>query len=198
MFKSSLQSTMLVALGVAIAWALPRGIGPRWQQHGAVRSAPTIEQVRELSALVTVSVDVADVQVSDVRGWTGGVRVALLVRGQYLLGTDLGAGRFESVDRGARAAVLVLPPPTATHPRLDHDRAKLYAVSPYGLWELVPSARAEVAAANAALLAAQDSLAAAAGGREAVERARRQAEAVLTCFFRAIEWEVTVRWSDRP
>src|SRR5688572_23258461 len=127
MFKSSLQSMMLVALGVAIAWALPHGVGRPWQQHGAVRSAPTIEQVRELSALVTMSVDVADVQVSDVRGWTGGVRVALLVRGQYLLGTDLGAGRFESVDRGARSAVLVLPPPTATHPRLDHDRAKLYA-----------------------------------------------------------------------
>ncbi|MBA3406353.1 MAG: hypothetical protein H0U13_16990, partial [Gemmatimonadaceae bacterium] len=79
----------------------------------------------------------------------------------------------------------------------DHDRTKLFAVSVYGLWELVPSDEAQVSAINRALRDAQASLADAAKDGTQVERARLQTELVMGSFFRAIEWDVAIRWSDR-
>src|SRR4051794_2296228 len=98
MLKPFFRNLMCVALGLMAGLLLPRFIGkPGYTPSSS--SEPTIEQVRELSSLVTLSVDVADVQLTDLHGWTGGVRVAMLVKGQYLLGTDLGQSRFASVDR---------------------------------------------------------------------------------------------------
>ena len=197
MFKLMFRSMVLVGLGLATGLALPRLIIQPRQPLASSHTGPTIEQVRELSALVTTSVDVADVQVTEMRGWTGGIRVALLVKGQYLLGTDLSQSHFDSVDLSKKTAVLVLPAPTATSPRLDHDRTKLYAVTTFGLWDVLPTNQAEVVAVDAAMREAQASLAAAASNGP-VERARIQAELVLGAFCRAIGWEVTIRWSDRP
>lgn len=197
MFKSVVQSVILVCAGALAAIGALKVLGFRAPDPAAVSAAPTIEQVRDLSELVTTSVEVADVQLTDLRGWTGGVRVAMLVRGQYLLGTDLGQARFEAVDASNRTAVLVLPPPRATNPRLDHDRTRLFAVSPYGVWQIVPSNWAEVAGVNAALVEAQASITSAANGGAQMAAARRQAESVVRSFSRAIDWNVTVRWSDR-
>ena len=198
MFKSVVRSSILVCTGALAAIGVLKVLGYRPPDPAAVSAAPTIEQVRDLSELVTTSVDVADVQLTDLRGWTGGVRVAMLVRGQYLLGTDLSQARFTSIDASNKTAVLVLPPPRATSPRIDHDRTKLFAVSPYGVWQIVPSNRAEVAAVNLALAQAQASITTAANSGAPVAGARRQAESVVRSFSRAIDWNVTVRWSDRP
>jgi hypothetical protein len=196
MFKLFLRSVMLAGVSVAAGLMLPRLVGRPWRMPAATPTGPTIEQVRELSALVTTSVDVADVQVTELRGWTGGVRVALLVKGQYLLGTDLSQSRFESVNQSKNAAELILLPPTATCARLDHERTKLYAVNSFGLWAILPTERAEVVAVDAALRDAQASVAAATGNGPS-EKARRHAELVLGAFFREIGWQVTISWSDR-
>ena len=58
---------------------------------------------RELATLVTTWVEVAEVQVTAVEGYTGGLRVAIVVRGDFLLGIDLDQARLESVDAGGRA-----------------------------------------------------------------------------------------------
>lgn len=197
MFKSLIRSVLLIAIGAVGALTLPSFVR-RAEPAEPRANGPTIEQVRELSALVTTSVDVADVRLTDLRGWTGGIKVALLVRGQYLIAIDLAQARFEAVDDERRTAVLMLPPPAATSPRLDHNRSRLFAVSPYGLWALVPSDAAQVTAVNRAMQEAQSSLATAARDLVHLERARRQAEAVLGCFFQSLGWHVTIRWSDRP
>src|SRR5687767_6832787 len=125
MFKSFVRSLILVCAGAVAAIGVLKLFSSPPPDRAAASSVPTIEQVRDLSELVTTCVDVADVQLTDLRGWTGGVRVAMLVRGQYWLSTDLSQARFESIDPTTKTAVLVLPPPRATSPRLDHDRTKL-------------------------------------------------------------------------
>jgi hypothetical protein len=199
MFKPIVQNLILVAVGALAATAVLKMLGFQLGNHTAAASSPpTIEQVRDLSELVTTSVDVADVQLTDVRGWTGGVRVAMLVRGQYSLSTDLSRARFESIDGSNKTAVLVLPQPRATSPRLNHDRTKLFAVSPYGTWQIVPSNRAEVAAINTAMAEAQSSITIAASSGAQLADARRQVESVVRSFSRAIDWHIAIRWSDRP
>ena len=45
----------------------------------------------------TVRVDVADVQETHLDGRSGGIRAAVMVRGDFLVGTDLGLAAFEAV-----------------------------------------------------------------------------------------------------
>lgn len=57
-------------------------------------------------SLVPARVDVADVVETTLVGYSGSVRVAILVKGDFLLGTDLSAGRVEAVgaEGGIRTA----------------------------------------------------------------------------------------------
>src|SRR5258706_6084997 len=98
----------------------------------------TVERLQPLSSLVTARVDVADVVETTLAGHTGSVKVAILVKGDFLLGTDLSAARFEAVDVVHRTATLVLPPPAATSARVDHARTRVFAISTNGLWHVVP------------------------------------------------------------
>jgi hypothetical protein len=160
-------------------------------------AGPTIERVRELSALTTLRVDVADAFVTELRGRTGGTTVVLVVRGEVVIGVDLAGARFESVDGQGRSAVLALPQPQVQFARLDHERTKLVGVWPGGLWTIVPGgADADAAAVNAAYREAQRAVVGAADDPELAGRARRQAEAVLRTFFGALGWDVRVRWKD--
>ena len=163
-------------------------------QHQAV---PTVEQVRQLSTLVTSRVEVADVQVTRIAGHTGGVRAVLVVRGDLLLGIDLSRARLEAVDPSQKKAVLVLPSPAVTSPRVDHERTRLFGVSESGLWQLAPGDAAQTAAVNEAYGQAQRLVAAAGRDPALLDRSRPQAERVLACFYEALGWHVTVRWSEK-
>src|SRR5687768_3413744 len=99
-WRRCLLSGLLLALAaVGVASLLPTQWGGRGSRPGRpgvvhVHAGPTLEQVRGLAALTVLTVDVADVQVTDLRGYTGGVRAALVVKGDLLLSTDLSAARF--------------------------------------------------------------------------------------------------------
>ena len=71
-------------------------------------TGPTIEQIpgtsRALSSRVTTRVDVADVQETRLDGYRGGVKAALPIKGDFLLGVDLSRGKSESVDNVGRTA----------------------------------------------------------------------------------------------
>jgi hypothetical protein len=186
----------------ALAWPLPGDIvvGGRGPAAGPAHAhaGPTIEQVRALSALTVLELDVADVQVTDLRGYTGGARAALVVKGDVTLASDLAQARFASVDHTARAAVLVLPPPRAGNARVDHARTRLIGVWRDGLWQMAPGGDAARAAlVNQAYAEAQRVVAEAGQSPELDRRARAQAESVLKAFFGAMGWTLTVRWSDR-
>jgi hypothetical protein len=151
----------------------------------------------ELSQLLTLRIDVADVLVSRIDGVTGGVQLAMLVKGDVALGIDLSLARFDKIDNARCTALLILPPPEASCARVDHDRSKLFELTSDGLWAITSGTRDYIAVIDKAMAEAQDLVASAARNNEADDRARQHAEILLKTFFRSIGWEVQIRWSDR-
>jgi hypothetical protein len=152
----------------------------------------------ELAQLLTLRIEVADVLVTRIDGVTGGVQVAMIVKGDVALAIDLSLARFDQVDRAHCTALLLLPPPQASCARVDHDRSRLFALTADGLWAITPGTRDYLAVVDKAMAQAQDLVASAARNNEADTRARRHAEIVLSTFFHSIGWEVQVHWTDRP
>ena len=193
------RAAAVAGLCLAAGWAAGTWRGG-WREGGdgsSYHTGPTIERVQALSSLVTARVDVADVVESRLDGRLGGAKAALLVKGDFLLGVDLSLARFEAVDAAARTAVLVLPQPKVTSPRLDHSRSRVFAVTESGLWQVAPGGGdASAAVVNKAYRDAQRFVAAACDDPSLMPRARQQAERVLAAFFRATDWKVTVRWAD--
>jgi hypothetical protein len=171
-----------------------------WRYGGeavSYHTGPTIEQVQALSCLVTQRVDVADVQETRLEGYMGGMKAALLVKGDFLLGVDLSKAKFESVDPAGHRAVLVLPQPRVTSPRLDQDRTRLFTISESGLWLIAPGAGpTSTALINRAYRDAQHLIAGACDEPSLMIRGRQQAERVLKAFFDAVGWTVEVRWAE--
>ena len=178
--------------------ALPAMLaGPPAASQPVYRDAgPTIEQVRRLESLVVQRVDVADVSTTELQGYTGGVRAALVVRGDLVVSVDLSRARFEAKDPVKRSAVLSLPSPRVSRPRLDQDRTRLFELSRAGLWVIVPGDGGQSAAVNHAYRHAQEVVASAGEDPQLVERARLDAEETLTAFFQAVGWAVTIRWEN--
>jgi hypothetical protein len=212
--KKLVRVLLLLLAGAAVGRLLPSaqrlwriGVGGVDVAASAAASAvvhsppaPTLRQVRDLSSLVTTVAEVSDVQVTRLSGRTGGVEAAILVRGDVEVSVDLGLARFGELDPAARRAVLVLPSPCTSRPRVDHDRTRIVWLGRWGLWALVP-AGAGGRAPEARVLEechrrAQSVVEAAAGDPQLLERSRRRAEEVLRVLFDAAGWDVEVRWSD--
>jgi len=155
---------------------------------------PTVDQIQPLSSLVTARVEVADVVETTLAGYTGSVKVAILVKGDFLLGTDLSAARVEAVDAVHRTGTLVLPQPAAASPRVDHRRTRVFAINTAGLWQLVPGDGGTAVVVNRAYADAQRIITAAADERGLLDRSRWQAESVLRTFFAAVGWTVKIMW----
>jgi hypothetical protein len=196
-------ATLLVLL-IAAAWSLralwPLLARPDRSEVASTSHAhlgPTIEQVRGLASLTVLKVEVADVQVSERSGYTGGAKTVLVVKGDLALSTDLSRARFASQDSMRRTAVLVLSPPVVTSPRVDHDRTRIVCVWEYGLWRIARGDSARATLIDRAYAEAQAVVAAAGQDPSLDARARVQAETVLVAFFQSLGWTLTVRWSDR-
>ena len=190
------RTVIVLLIGSALGWAGALMI-QRPLAADSVHSGPSIERMSELSQLLTLRIDVADVLVTRIDGVTGGVQVAMLVKGDVALGIDLSQGRFDQVDRNRCTAVLVLPPPQASCARVDHERSRLFALTSDGLWMITPGTRDYLAVVDKAMAEAQDLVASAAHNNDADQRARGHAEILLSTFFQSIGWEVQIRWSDR-
>jgi hypothetical protein len=190
---------VLMATSLAVGWMFG-GWCRGWRYGGeavSYHTGPTIEQVQALSCLVTQRVDVADVQETRLEGYMGGMKAALLVKGDFLLGVDLSKAKFESVDPAGHRAVLVLPQPRVTSPRLDQDRTRLFTISESGLWLIAPGAGpTSTALINRAYRDAQHLIAGACDEPSLMIRGRQQAERVLKAFFDAVGWTVEVRWAE--
>ena len=173
MSRKLLRGTTLLLLGTALGWCTSRWLAPSSSSSITSRTepAPTIEQIQSLALLTTVRVDVADVRLTELSGYTGSVRAAAIVKGDYSLSTDLSQARFASVDPQRRSAVLVLAEPRVSSPRLDHERTKLFALSSTGLWLLTPGAGPYAEAVNKIYAEAQASIDASAASTEALSSA---------------------------
>jgi Protein of unknown function (DUF4230) len=182
---------------VLLGWLLGRGISPaKPAGEQILDTGLLIEQVHQLSSLVTTRVDVADVQITQINGYFGGVKAAILIKGDFLLGVDLSQAKFEKIDPTAKTAVLILPQPSVTSPRLDQARTRIFAIDDNGLWLLAPGDTDKTAVINRGYEQAQAYIANSAGDPAMIDRSRRQAENVLAAFFRAIGWMVTIRWAS--
>jgi len=195
--KLKLTLCILIVLGclagtVAMAnWIKPQANNRAVSTHTGL----TIDQVRELTELVTAKLAIADVQETILRGRWGGRKIVLVVKGDLLVSVDLSLARFEKMDQQARTAVLVLPPPRVMSVRLDHDKTHIALDKSLGWWCIVPGDAWRSEAVNVAYAEAQQNLSATAANEGLIDKSRRHAEAVITVFFRDIGWRVTVRWS---
>jgi hypothetical protein len=170
----------------------------RLRSRGMASSPPvvTVEQLQSLAHLLTTRVTVSDVLETRLDGWTGGIRAALLVHGDFIVSIDLSRAEFEQMDHGARSAILVLPQPQVSRPRLDHDRTRLFAVTWHGLWQVGLDQGRQSDLVNRSYAQAQEQIAVSSGHPQWLGHARRQAEQVLGSFFDALGWEITLRWTD--
>jgi hypothetical protein len=165
--------------------------------HHAVNT-PTIEQVKKLASLVALRVPISDVQVSELAGTTGGVKLALAVYGEVDIATDMSAAKFEQVKPDEKSAVLVLHRPAPDRPRLDHEKTRILDISRSGLWAWLPGEAGEKTVTNRAMQAAQRILGEAADRKDLAAQACQQTETVVRQFFGATGWDVVVQWDDAP
>jgi hypothetical protein len=192
--KKLLFVVALVLNLVLIGWLFGKGVitgnagGESTFDAGLV-----IQQIQQLSSLVTTKVDVADVQDTQIKGYLGGVKAVILIKGDFLLGVDLSLAKFEKIDSVAETAVLVLPQPSVTSPRLDQARTRIYAIDDSGLWLIAPGDVEKTVVINHAYEQAQNYIESAGKDQELIERSRHQAGNVLTAFFRAVGWTVKIR-----
>jgi len=177
-------------------------LGRRLQRNGAIPLSDrsfhpglTIERFADLSELLVTKIEVSDVLVTAIEGRTGGVHVVLLIKGDVSLGVDLSAARFARVDDDRRTALLTLPPPVLSRPRLDHVLTRIVLVEKQGLWVFSPRTRPYGAVVDRGMTEAQGLVRSAGTTKEADVRARAHAEAVLRAFFSSLGWTVRIQWS---
>lgn len=185
---------LIACVFAAFAMLLYRDRSPDYGDQQSIHCIPTVEMMTHLSELTTLRVDVADVQVTRLDGMTGSVEAAVLVKGDFTIETDLSVARIEQVNASARTAVVILPYPQPSPPRLDHARSRLVFVQETGLWKVLPGDEAYVAVTNAAFIDAQRLIGGAGGRTEQTDAARHQAEQVIHTFFTGLGWQIRVRW----
>lgn len=193
--KTSVLSILALAVGLIVGWWLHPRQGP---VRTGPTGPPTIEKIRSLANLAVLSVPISDVQVQELSGYTGSVRLILIVKGDVEVGSDLGQTRWTAIDAQQRRATLVLATPVASRPRLDHERTRIFRLEKEGLWKLVPGDGTEAALVDKALLEAQRVVAEASQQPELIEQAKQHCQAVLSRFLAALDWQVLIKWADRP
>lgn len=185
--QSPVKRLLIVLAALAVmAWLLrpaPTSNGPL-----------TIEQVQALAELVTARIEVADVRQARIKGRVGGAQAILVVKGQILLGVDLNQAKLLNVNKASKTATLLLPQPRVTSVRLDHQRSRIVAMGPYGLWVMVPWRSKDAEVVNLAFTEAQQALEQAAADPELLGKARQHAQDVLGSFALDLSWQLNIQW----
>jgi len=166
---------------------LDRSLTPVVQvQH----QGPTIERLEQLSHLTTSRAHVADVLVGEGDGHRG----AWLIRGDALIGVDLGRACISDKDAVARRAMIRLPKPEVLQARVDHERTRTWEVR-RTTW--VPWSGDQDRLRDEVMREAQRLVAHAAASGDNISRTEQAVEAVIQAFYQEVGWRVRVVWSDR-
>src|SRR5271154_6277048 len=88
------RTVVALLVGTGLGWTAAMACRPPFTADG-IHKEPSIERMSELSQLLTLRIDVADALVTRIDGVTGGVQLAMLVKGDVALGIDLSLARFE-------------------------------------------------------------------------------------------------------
>ena len=153
-------------------------------------TGPTIERLQNLTNLTTLCVPISDVVVVKKKGvlglWT---RIALIVKGDVEIGTDLSQARLEPSSDLTTEYTLYLPDPTTRRPRLDHQRTVTYAID---RWWLAPPAPEVV---DYAFREAEETIKQTVhhDGR-LIEAARHRTAELISWFFAELDCVVHIVW----
>jgi hypothetical protein len=152
---------------------------------------PTVERLERLSHLVTTRVYVADVLVGEGEGCRG----AWLIKGDALVGVNLGRVRIAKKDEATKQALIVLPPPEVLQPRVDHRRTKTWEVRRMA-W--LPWNADQDRLRDEVMLQAQELVARAAESDESLQQAKAAAATIIKAFYEEVGWQVRVTWEGAP
>lgn len=194
-----IMTVLLLILLTAVTssiFVLPRLLSPAMPAPVVVHSqGPTVERLERLSHLVTTRVYVADVLVGEGEGCRG----AWLIKGDALVGVNLGRARIAEKDEATKQAMIVLPSPEVLQPRVDHTRTKTWEVRRM-VW--LPWNADQDQLRDEVMLQAQQLVARSAGSNENLQQAKTAAATIVKGFFEELGWQVRVTWAseaaDRP
>jgi hypothetical protein len=185
---------LLILLVAVVSWVFvpPRLVPPAVPALVVVHSqGPTVERLERLSQLVTTRVYVADVLVGEGEGCRG----AWLIKGDALVGVNLGGARIEERDEATKQALILLPSPEVLQPRVDHQRSRTWEVRRMA-W--LPWNADEDRLRDEVMLQSQQLVAHAAGSDENLQQAKTAAATVIKTFYEEVGWQVRVTWEGAP
>jgi hypothetical protein len=173
---------LAVLLG-APRWHLPPS-SPIVESQG-----PTLQRLERLSHLVTTRVLIADVLVGEGEGFRG----AWLIKGDTLLGVNLGRAQITAKDEAVRRATICLPAPEVLQARVDHQRTRTWEVrkTSWAPWSGDPDRLRDSVMREAQRLVAH-----AAGSAETLAQAKLTAETLIRGFYEEVGWQVQVTWAE--
>lgn len=196
--KAHLRFVVALLVGAA-ALSILLMVWQRSHQDEASQSGePTIEAIHELASLLTHRIDVSDAYRTRIRGFLGSAHCAVLVKGDVLLTIDLTGARYTSKDPNLNTAILLLPQPVATSPRVDHRRTRLISVERSGLWQFNPLDSTRLDLINRTYEQAQQELARVASSEKLIAQSRNRAEQLIGAYGRSLGWKIVVRWQTDP
>jgi hypothetical protein len=184
----------ICAIAILAGLALLHGCGPASPPPPAFLGKPQV-----LKTLVTLKVPVqviADAHKEDTTLWglvkTRGVNVVVVARGDVLLGPALENARFVSKDEATHLVVWECPEPTALSPRVDMEHSYTFAVDKERMENITDSLT--IAARDEAFRKGQQMIAEAGNSPEMIAQSKEQAELTLKELFKAVGWNLEVRW----
>ncbi|MDB5348491.1 MAG: hypothetical protein JWP89_6868 [Schlesneria sp.] len=166
----------------------------QWNQRDLEKHSralrPSIAQLERIGELATTRIHVTDILTAEGQGLRG----VWLIGGDALLSCDLSQAKIVRVDNTKRTATIRLPPLHVISARIDHEKTRTWSVE-RNTW--LPWKWGDQGAfRDAAMVHAQQLIAAAAGSERHLTPARAQAERLIGQLYDIIDWRVTVEWSD--
>jgi hypothetical protein len=155
-------------------------------------SGPTIVQLERLQYVVSTRVHVADVLVGESR-WLEG---SWIIQGDALLAVDMAKAEIKDRNEQAKTAIIVLPRPGVLSARVNHEKSQQWDIKSRSwmpLASLVLGDRTEME--KQAMLQAQQLVERASGSDDNKATARQGVEGMLTEFYRAVGWHISVQWN---
>ena len=182
-----------LAILVAQAVALLRGWDPGVRETPPTFSSPgpTVVQLERLQQLVSSRVHVTDVLVGESR-WLEG---AWIIQGDALLAVDMSRAKIKERDEKARTAAIVLPHPAVLSARVNHESSQQWDIKSRSWIPLAGLLLGDRRAIEQqAMREAQRLVERAAGTDDNKAAARQGVEGMLSEFYCAVGWQVSVQW----
>jgi hypothetical protein len=154
-------------------------------------TGPTLVQLERLQYLVSSRVHVADVLVGESR-WLEG---SWIIQGDALLAVDMAKAEIKNKNEQVKTAVVVLPQPAVLSARVNHEKTQRWDIKSRS-WILPASLVLgdRIALEKQAMLQAQQLVERAAGSDDNQAAARQGVEGMLSEFYRAVGWHISVEW----